>query len=93
VHVDGKVTGNYSLLGITGAGVEADLGINFLLLPVPVKSPSQSPDDLELLVNWNLMWRLRPFTRWYPSKPRGPPRSMMTTLGDAARPAAIRACS
>lgn len=47
------------------------------------------------------MWRLRPFTRLCPSKPRTPPRSvvltdcpsMITTEGHTARPAFLRVCS
>ena len=47
------------------------------------------------------MWRLRPFTRLWPSNPRTPPRSvvftewpsMITTDGHSERPACARACS
>jgi hypothetical protein len=53
-HVNIKITGAAQVPDPFSGNVEVDLGVDFLLQGVIPKNSSQSPDDLEELVNWNL---------------------------------------
>jgi hypothetical protein len=53
-HVNIRITGAAQVPDPFSGNVEVDLGVDFLLQFVIPKNSSQSPDDLEQLVNWTL---------------------------------------